>query len=267
MKFGRIFNNMETNNNNEIKPKGFFVNLEWDITIQDMEDVEAGQMFKNMFNYLNNRDLIETSKVVAAICKMAVFPTLDFNTEKYQKVVERNRNNGKLGGRKKDLPLGSLNSTLTQQNPVEFLGNPEQPKERDIVKVIDRDIVKVIDRDIVKVIDRDIVKVIDRDIAKYKENENNIETVNEKEVDDYSKFRQIILLDVDQIKDPESRYFVLGVKGLVDKLGWDKFFQIIFEYSIEEVKPFLKSNNIEEQEYTVLNIRRDHIYYMGKLIK
>ena len=41
------------------------------------------------------------------------------------------------------------------------------------------------------------------------------------------KFKKPVQLNFDQIKEHEAQVFYGEVKELVNKLGWDKFFQII----------------------------------------
>jgi transaldolase len=61
---------MEKNYNEEIKTPGFFVNLDWNKTIQKLSNDEAGQLLKNMCNYALDYTLIETTEIVETICEM-----------------------------------------------------------------------------------------------------------------------------------------------------------------------------------------------------
>jgi Family of unknown function (DUF6291) len=246
---GGILFNMKTNNNDENKPKGFFVNLDWYEPIQELDDAEAGQMFKNMFNYLLQRELIETSRVVNVISKMTVFPTLEYNVEKYKKTVERNRENGKLGGRKKDQNKNPEEPSQTQKNPVGFSENPEEAKDKERDKAIVKE------------------KVIDKDIARDKINDKNIDKLTELRYAYLEKFRKLVQLNFDQIKEHEAEVFYVEVKELVNKLGWDKFFQIILIASKEELPSLINSFQIEDEENAIQNIRRNFFYFLGKMIK
>jgi len=109
-------------NNSKINPPGFYVNLEWYETIQDLTDAEAGILLKNMFNYSLELPLLETNAVVKAICNMSIFKTIDINKEKYFEKCERNRINGEKGGR----PAGSKNKN--PEKPNGLIKNPDKPK-------------------------------------------------------------------------------------------------------------------------------------------
>ena len=67
----------------EIKTPGFFVNLDWNKTIQKISNEEAGQLLKNMCNYALDQPLIETTDNVENICDLVVFKTIDINKNKY----------------------------------------------------------------------------------------------------------------------------------------------------------------------------------------
>ena len=69
--------------NVEIKTPGFFVNLDWNKTIQKLTDEEAGQLLKNMFNFSLDQPLIDTTIIVETICEMVVFKTIEINKNKY----------------------------------------------------------------------------------------------------------------------------------------------------------------------------------------
>ena len=92
---------MEKNYNEEIKTPGFFVNLDWNKTIQKLTDEEAGQLLKNMCNYALDLPLIESTIIVETICEMVVFKTIEINKNKYIDKCRVNAENGKLGGRPK----------------------------------------------------------------------------------------------------------------------------------------------------------------------
>lgn len=237
---------MEKKTNDQIKPKGFYVNLEWDESILDLDNVEAGQLFKNMFNYLLERELIETSKTVTVMSKMAVFPTLNFNVAKYQKTVERNRENGKKGGRK-----GLLSDTekpnQTQKNPVGYSGNPEEAKDRVKEKDIDKE--------------REIVK--ENDKPKLRPNES----IKESENETLKKFKKLVELDITRIIDREDKNYIIMAKTLVNELGWDNFFQIILGNDRKEATQLFLSLNLPDLEPMALEVRKHHLFFLNKLVK
>ena len=86
---------------------------------ETLTDDEAGKLIKAIFEYENTGELIELDKSL----KLAFIPiknALDRNKEKYEKVVERNKENGKRGGRPKN-----------PKNPVGYLGYSKKPKKAD----------------------------------------------------------------------------------------------------------------------------------------
>ena len=208
-----------------------------------------------MFNYLLEKELIETSKIVSVISKMTVFPTLEYNIDKYKKTVVRNRENGKLGGRKKDQNKNPEEPSLTQKNPVGFSWNPEEAKDKDKERAKD------------KVIDKERDKFIDIGIATEKENDKIIDEFTESCKTYLEQFKKLVQLNLDQITEYEERFFYVEVTELVKKLGWDKFFQIILIASKEDVPSLLNSFQIENEENTIRDIRRNFFYFFKKMIK
>ena len=244
---------MKKYNENEIKPQGFFVNLNWDEAIQELDDVEAGQMFKNMFHYLLERKLIETSRIVNMISKMTVFPTLEYNVEKYQKMVERNRKNGKAGGRKKDLSKTPEEPSETQKNPVGYSGNPEEAKDKAIDKV------------------RDIVKEIDTEIDN--DTEKEIATGRIKETDPrfrifyLKKFKNLLDVIPDSLSNQDDRAYVQRANYLQRKLGPEIFSKLIFEPQSEEAQKFINSTEFKLKSSDIEFVRYHMVGYLRRLVK
>jgi hypothetical protein len=276
VKFGGCFFKMKVNNNEEIKPKGFFVKLDWDEPIQELDDAEAGQLLKNMFNYSFDRELMETTKLVKIISKMTVFPTLEFNLEKYQKVVERNRKNGQLGGRKKVENVNIEQPKETQKNPLGVSGiplgstglsvsysgltqmNPEQAKDK--VKEIDR--------------------VIENDISKAKENENNrtieipieiskqsMASLAEFRNQNKEKFKILYQMNIDEIYNKELLEYHNEVKRLVDKIGWDKLYELFIYNSTDELPALISKYQFEDDENAILYIKKNMFHVLVRMVK
>lgn len=257
VKFGGCFFDMKNYNENEIKPQGFFVNLNWDEAIQELDDVEAGQMFKNMFHYLLERNLIETSRIVNMISKMTVFPTLEYNVEKYQKMVERNRKNGKSGGRKKDLGKTPEEPIETQKNPVGFSGNLEEAKDKAIDKAID----KV----------RDIVKEIDTEIDN--DTEKEIATGRIKETDPrfrifyLKKFKNLLDVLPDSLTNQDDCTYVQRANHLHRKLGPEIFSKLIFEPQSEEAQEIINDPEFKLNLSDLDFVRYHMVGYLRRLVK
>lgn len=139
----------------ELKPKGFFLKMDWDELFNDLDDASVGKMIKNAYNYLNNREQIEMDKIESVLFKHTISPVLKFNVEKYNKQVEHNRSVAHLGGkpsnnnetqispvginRSQNIPVG-INETPI--NPSGLSTIPENPKDKERDKVKDREIEK-----------------------------------------------------------------------------------------------------------------------------
>ena len=63
--------------------------------------------------------------------------------KKYEKIQERNKVNGALGGRPKKNPENPVGLSNNPKNPVGYFGNPENPEKPDTVTVNDNDIYKI----------------------------------------------------------------------------------------------------------------------------
>ncbi len=86
---------------------------------------EKGEVLDAIMRYgLDGEEYSGDSVVVAMIFDL-IKPYIDENNKRYDAVVERNRNNGKKGGR----PKNPEKPRETQQNPVGYFGNPEKPRE------------------------------------------------------------------------------------------------------------------------------------------
>jgi hypothetical protein len=276
VKFGGCFFKMKATNNEEIKPKGFFVKLDWDEPIQELDDAEAGQLLKNMFNYSFERELMETTKLVKIISMMTVFPTLEFNRDKYQKVVERNRKNGQLGGRKKVENINIEKPKEIPKNPLGISGihlgstglsvssseltqkNPEQAKDKE----------------------KDTVKVIEKDRSKDRENENNrtieipieiskkgLAKAAEFRNQNKEKFKKLYQMNTDEINNKELLEYHNSVKRLVDNIGWDILYELFIYNSIEELPALIAKYQFEDEENAILYIKMNISNILFKMVK
>ncbi len=100
---------------------------------------EIADLFIAILNYVNGKD-IDLSGSLRAVF-IPIQKEIDKNAEKYQKVVERNRENGLKGGRpkKEDNPEEKKE---TQENPVGYSGNPEKHEEPHISYINTHNIIK-----------------------------------------------------------------------------------------------------------------------------
>lgn len=90
-----------------------------------LTDNEAGKLIKAIFEYESGQSpkLNKTLSLVFIPIKNA----LDRNRQKYEAQVEKNRENGKKGGR----PKKTNKTKEKQNNPSGFLGNPTKAKKAD----------------------------------------------------------------------------------------------------------------------------------------
>ncbi len=90
-----------------------------------LNDTQAGKLIKAIFEYEKNGTIPKLNPQTN-MAFISIKTTLDRNKEKYEKVIERNKQNGKKGGRPK--------TQNNPENPVGFLetqNNPEKPKKAD----------------------------------------------------------------------------------------------------------------------------------------
>ena len=82
---------------------------------------EKGEVLDAIMRYGFDGEEYSGDSVVVAVIFDLTKPYIDENNNRYDAVVERNRNNGKKGGRPK--------STKNPENPVGYFGNPEKPNK------------------------------------------------------------------------------------------------------------------------------------------
>ena len=96
---------------------------------------EKGEVLDAIMRYGFDGEEYSGDSVVVAMIFDLTKPYIDENNKRYDAVVERNRNNGKKGGRPKSTKNPEKPSGLfweprkTQKNPVGYFGNPEKPRK------------------------------------------------------------------------------------------------------------------------------------------
>lgn len=119
---------------------------------ETLPDGQAGKLIKAIFQYEETGEIPKLASTTQ-MAFTAIKPTLDRNKEKYEKVVERNKQNGKKGGRPK--------TQSNPNNPVVFFetqDNPEKPKKADNDNDSDNDIDNDSDNDVV--VDNKLAEII-----------------------------------------------------------------------------------------------------------
>lgn len=90
----------------------------------ELTDEEAGKLIKGIFSYVETGDSNLKGSLKAIF--IPIKNDIDRNEEKYQRIIERNRENGKNGGRpKKNEDLEETQKT--QSDILETQGNPKKP--------------------------------------------------------------------------------------------------------------------------------------------
>jgi hypothetical protein len=218
---------MEKNCNEEIKTPGFFVNLDWNKTIQKLSNEEAGQLLKNMCNYALDYSLIETTDIVETICEIVIFKTIEINKNKYFEKCKVNSENGKLGGR----PKGSKNKN--SEKPNGLFENPEKPKDKN--------------------------KHISNIILDSKSSDKTRLEIE--------KMKKLVDIDLKTIKVEEGIDFSINVKELVRILNWSRFELLIFYTSVKDVEGLLTEYNKLGCLQGILDIKEHYSYFIDIIIK
>lgn len=89
---------------------------------------EKGEVLDAIMRYGFDGEEYSGDSVVVAMIFDLTKPYIDENNKRYDAVVERNRNNGKKGGRPKSIK-NPEKPRETQKNPVGYFGNPEKPNK------------------------------------------------------------------------------------------------------------------------------------------
>ena len=89
---------------------------------------EKGEVLDAIMRYGFDGEEYSGDSVVVAMIFDLTKPYIDENNKRYDAVVERNRNNGKKGGRHKSIK-NPEKPRETQKNPVGYFGNPEKPNK------------------------------------------------------------------------------------------------------------------------------------------
>jgi hypothetical protein len=219
--------------NLEIKTPGFFVNLDWNKTIQKLTDEDAGQLLKNMFNYSLDQPLIDTTIIVETICDMVVFKTIEINKNKYIDKCRVNAENGKLGGR----PKGSRNKN--SEKPNGLLENPEEAKDKN--------------KDISNIVLESKSKIIEKD-----------KTRTKLEID---KMKKIVELDLKTFTVDKEIDFCIAVKELVRILNWARFELLIFYTTVIDIENLLIEYEKPGCLQGVLDVKKQYPDILNSIIK
>ncbi len=112
---------------------GIYMNIEWAPTIHELSNEQIGIITKNLYRLVEKQELIEMDDLSRHLFKLTFAPTQLHNIKSYQDKIQKNSNNGKLGG----APKGNQNA---RKLPKVEGNDPKQAKQpKDIVSNIDKE--------------------------------------------------------------------------------------------------------------------------------
>lgn len=94
-------------------------------SVEQLTDVKAGQLFKHILRYVNDLNP-ETDDLILKLAFEPIKQQLKRDLKKYERIIERNRENGKKGGRPK-----KEENPKEPKKPIGLFGNPKKPKKAD----------------------------------------------------------------------------------------------------------------------------------------
>ena len=119
--------------------KSFILYCDYLHTFSKLPDEFAGKLIKHVLEYVNDMNPESDDWMLNATFE-PIKRQLKRDLKKYEKIQERNKVNGALGGRPKKNPENPVGLSNNPKNPVGYLGNPKNPKKPDTVTVNDNDI-------------------------------------------------------------------------------------------------------------------------------
>ncbi|MDD2307696.1 MAG: DUF6291 domain-containing protein [Prolixibacteraceae bacterium] len=105
-----------------MEQKAFLFYLNWKDQIDDLDDIELRRFIHNLIKYHSGEEIDLPTKI-DRLAWNGILPGLEANQDKYEKRVQANRENGKLGG----APKGNQNASKEKTTQI----NPEQTKQPD----------------------------------------------------------------------------------------------------------------------------------------
>ena len=102
--------------------KAFIAYCDWGIIFNELEDEEAGKLVKHLFDYVNDKNPVPVDRMTKMMF-IQIQQQLKRDLSKYEERAERSRENGKLGGRPKNLK--------EPKKPTRLNNNPTEPKKPD----------------------------------------------------------------------------------------------------------------------------------------
>ena len=128
-----------------MQKKSFILHLDSLDVFDDLNNQEAGELIKTIIKYQRLKhdgitfDLSEIDNTLIRVAFKPFKAQFDRDYEKYLSIVERNKSNGKCGGRPQKTQNNPEGFSETQNNPVGFSGFLKNPKKPDNDNIKDND--------------------------------------------------------------------------------------------------------------------------------
>jgi hypothetical protein len=104
--------------------KSFIAYCDWLESFEELSDDEAGRLAKHLFRYVSDLNP-EAPDKLTKMCFIPIQQSLKRDLKKYEGYIDKQRDNGKLGGRPKN--------PKEPKEPTALFGNPTEPKKADSV--------------------------------------------------------------------------------------------------------------------------------------
>jgi hypothetical protein len=229
----------------EIMPKNILIKISGANKLPLLSMKDRGILFTNIYHYHLGKELNDMSPI-AHMFFLDLVEVFDFNKEKYKEIVQRNKNNGKKNVKKLD---------KTQNIPVGYSGIPNETKDRNTIIDSNKDTI--------------INKSIEKIILDSKEQESSIVDKKEKskgytsemirnEKEYYSKAYSMDY----KLLNFQEKSFCYDVAMVVDALGWDRFFFIVFCENSKNVDTILHEFQKLELKEPVMKIIENKTLYL-----
>lgn len=108
--------------------KSFILYCDLIHTVEQMPDDKAGLLFKHILRYVNDKNPI-TDDLIIKLTFEPVKQQLKRDLQKYYSICDRNKENGKKGGR--PVKQEYTENPEEPKKPTGLFGNPEEPKKPD----------------------------------------------------------------------------------------------------------------------------------------
>ena len=99
---------------------------DWDEAVRTLPDKDQAEAYRAVLDYALDDVIYTGNNIGIKMLLQFLKPRIDEQTERYNSVCERNRNNGQRGGRPRKNPE---KPNETQENPLGFLDANSKPNE------------------------------------------------------------------------------------------------------------------------------------------